>query len=68
LILFSPTALDYICIDLRRNGIGRADGAGSFLMNRRDAMASLLAAAGTLLGPGVLRAQAGFPRISVRNG
>jgi hypothetical protein len=30
-------------------------------MNRRDAMASLPAAAGTLLGPRVLRAQAGFP-------
>jgi hypothetical protein len=42
-------------------------------MNRRDAIASLLAAAGTVLWPRVLRAQAGFPiapapRISVRNG
>jgi len=42
-------------------------------MNRRDAMASLLAATGTLLGQRALRAQAGFPiapapRISVRNG
>jgi tripartite-type tricarboxylate transporter receptor subunit TctC len=35
-------------------------------MNRRDAMASLLAAAGTLLGPRVLRAQAGFPDRAIR--
>ena len=35
-------------------------------MNRRDAMASLLAAAGTLLAPRVLRAQAGFPDRAIR--
>jgi hypothetical protein len=60
LILFSPTALNYICIDPRRNGVGRPMAPGSFLMNRRDAMALLLAATGTLLALRVLRAQAGF--------
>jgi tripartite-type tricarboxylate transporter receptor subunit TctC len=35
-------------------------------MNRRDAIASMLAAAGTVLAPAVVRAQAGFPGRTIR--
>src|SRR5712672_3093731 len=39
---------------------------GTFPMNRRDAMVSMLAAAGTVLAPAVVRAQAGFPSRTIR--
>jgi tripartite-type tricarboxylate transporter receptor subunit TctC len=35
-------------------------------MNRRDAIASMLAAAGTVLAPAVVRAQSGFPGRTIR--
>src|SRR5271155_4397625 len=40
--------------------------SGTFTMNRRGAIASMLATASAVLAPAVVRAQAGFPNRSIR--